>query len=97
MPINAKNYAKQHSFEGEMRVKINKRIYPEIDEIGVMELVQRVMEGEEVDGIKIEYFGVRGDDKTSEVSKNYDFAAGFMQGATRTEQAPSDKKGKTKH
>lgn len=86
MPTHAGSYAKNHSFEGELRIKVNKRIYPDIDAEGVMELAQRVLEGEDVDGVIVEKFEVRGEDKTNEVSKNYEVAAGFMQNARRIGQ-----------
>lgn len=83
MSRSASKYAKQHTFEGELRVKVNRKMYPNIDEEGVMELVQRVLEGETVEGIIVQTFEVRGEDKTSEVSKNYAAAASFMRSATR--------------
>ena len=72
-----------HEFNGEMRIRINRRIYPNVTEEEVMELAQRAMEGEQVEGIQIVKFEVRGNDKTEEIS-DYDFASAFMRSAKRS-------------
>jgi hypothetical protein len=87
----------QHTFEGEMRVKVNKRIHPNITEVDLIEAVQRIMEGETVEGIEVETFNVRGEDKLGEI-KDFDFAAGFMRNARQEESGAQtgSKKSKAK-
>lgn len=78
---------KQHQFSGEMRIRINKMMYRKITKEEVMELVQQAMEGESVEGIKIEKFEVRDEDKTeSAETGEYGFASAFMSNAKRTKE-----------
>lgn len=98
MVTRAMKHAMQHGFSAELRIKVSKKIYPNITQEEVMELAQRVMEGESVPGIIVQRFEVRGEDKTDEVSKDYDFAAGLMRSAERTEEnTGASKKGKKRN
>lgn len=88
----------QHAFSGEMRITVDENIHKNLDEQGVMELVQMVLEGEHVDGITVEKFEVRDEDKTADAATGeYGFASAFMSGARKAESGerqPDMQKGK---
>ena len=73
---------KHHAFHGEMKIRVNKKLYPNADEQDVMELAQRVLEGEVVPGTEIQKFEVRDEDETDVVDTgDYAFASAFMRSA----------------
>lgn len=91
-------YKKQHAFNGELRIKVNRHIYPNTDAELIQDLAQRVLEGQTVAGVKVEKFEVRGKNITEELSNGeYGFASDFIRDAepqTEVEQKSNRKKGK---
>lgn len=76
-------------FDGEMRVTIDYREFPDYDpddRDGAIELVTSVLEGESVDGISVEFFEVRNQDVTDKINDGdwqSDTAASFIVSAKR--------------
>ena len=86
---------KRNQFHAEMSIRVNRKLYPNADEQDIMELVQRVLEGEQVDGIEVKRFEVRDEDETDTADTGeYGFASAFMRSARRTSEPSGKAKGK---
>lgn len=79
---------KKHPFSAEMRIRVNKRIHPNITAEEVKSFVRRILrDGEEIKGIEVKAYNVRGENKRDDllsISDDYGFSASFITGASRS-------------
>lgn len=80
----------KNKFNGEMRVLVNRKMYPNMTSELLWELVERAIDnGKPEPGIIIKHFDVKGRDATEKVySKEY----AFVTAATSVNGAPVNKK-----
>lgn len=99
--------AKQHAFHGEMHVRVNKRIHPDMTEEKLTEIIDgiiqsgKIPEGIEVRSFKRGYGDGKLHDKTKElVSGEWtsDTVGGFITGAKRRDESSTqNRKSKERH
>ena len=91
--VMLKNRKSQHAFNGEVRIWINRRVYPHVDIDLVWELFQRFLDnnGVEPEGIKVELFDLRGEKIDSD-----DFALNDYSFVGVSDKIEGNKTGKTK-
>ena len=76
--ITKRKQEAKHPFDAEMRVRVNKRIHPNVTSQQVKDFARRIVkDGKEIEGIEVKFYDVRGNDKAGDLltlSDDYGFS-----------------------
>lgn len=91
-----KQRQQQHAFRGEMRVRINRRVYPNPTPALVEELTKQVLQGEKIEGVEVLIFKSRNANRTAQLENRTYTLDSFLTDALRAKAQRTKAKNRTR-